>query len=86
MTSYFKALVLGLGLAAGTLPAPAQSAGAEPGERSISVRVSIADLDITFASRHCGAGATDQAVGGALAPTGGVGLMAAGPRHRGGLE
>lgn len=86
MTAYFNAHALGLALAAATLLGPAQSAGAQPDEPSISVRVSVADLDMTFAYERCRADAINQAVSDVNAPIGAVRLMAVTPVHRGGPE
>lgn len=82
MTNYFNAHVLGLALAAAPLLAPAPLARAQPGEPSISVRVSVADLDIALAYESCRAHPTSPLSG----AKGVVGLMVVGPGHRGGLE
>ena len=86
MTNYFNAHTLGLAVAAATLLVPAQSAGAQPDEPSISVRVTVAGLDMTFAYERCRADAINRAVSGLNAPTGVDRLMAASPGHRGGME
>ncbi len=86
MTNCFYAHALGLALAAATLLAPAQSAGAQPDEPSISVRVNVADLDVTFAYAPCRTDAINQALSGANAPIGVARLMAVSPGRRGGLQ